>query len=110
MRRLALLLAMFFGVAVGRAGSLPFTFTKVGPEYRLTLQPDATLYFGFQHTDDLLQTFDNVEMALGVVRAGGTVGRVGAAQYEQIPFGFGPLMRNITVTGGDNNCVGGVCP
>lgn len=45
-------------------------------------------------------TQSSIEMALGVVRAGGTVGRVGAAQYEQIPFGFGPLMRNITITGG----------
>jgi threonine dehydrogenase-like Zn-dependent dehydrogenase len=42
----------------------------------------------------------SIEMALSVVRAGGTVGRVGAAQYEQIPFGFGPLMRNVTISGG----------
>ena len=45
-------------------------------------------------------TLSSMEMALGVVRDGGTVGRVGAAQYEQIPFGFGPLMKNISISGG----------
>jgi threonine dehydrogenase-like Zn-dependent dehydrogenase len=45
-------------------------------------------------------TADSMEMALGVVRAYGTIGRVGAAQYETIPFGFGPLMHNITISGG----------
>ena len=52
--------------ATGTAQSLPYTFTKVGPEYRLTLQADPALYFGFQQTDDLLQAFGNVQMALGV--------------------------------------------
>ena len=45
-------------------------------------------------------TASAMEMALGVVRDYGTIGRVGAAQYETIPFGFGPLMRNITISGG----------
>lgn len=41
-----------------------------------------------------------IETAVAVTRDGGRVGRVGAAQYEEIPFGFGPLMRTITLTGG----------
>jgi threonine dehydrogenase-like Zn-dependent dehydrogenase len=45
-------------------------------------------------------TASSMSMALGVVRNYGTIGRVGAAQYETIPFGFGPLMNNITITGG----------
>lgn len=45
-------------------------------------------------------TLSAMKMALGVVRAFGTIGRVGAAQYEEIPFGFGPLMNNITISGG----------
>ena len=45
-------------------------------------------------------TASAMDMALGVVRDYGTIGRVGAAQYETIPFGFGPLMRNITISGG----------
>lgn len=45
-------------------------------------------------------TASSMEMALGVVRAYGTIGRVGAAQYETIPFGFAPLMNNISISGG----------
>lgn len=45
-------------------------------------------------------TASSMEMALGVVRAYGTVGRVGAAQYETINFGFGPLMNNVSISGG----------
>lgn len=56
--------AIFVG-SEGAADGLPFTFTKVGPEYRLTLQPSTTLYFGFQQTADLYQPFTNVHMALG---------------------------------------------
>jgi threonine dehydrogenase-like Zn-dependent dehydrogenase len=41
------------------------------------------------------------EQAIGVVRAGGTISRVGAPQYEDAPIGFGSLFRhNITLTGG----------
>ena len=39
-------------------------------------------------------------MALGVVRDGGVVSRVGAAQYTEVPMGFGTFFRNITLTGG----------
>ena len=41
-----------------------------------------------------------IEMALGVVRDGGAVSRVGAAQYSEVPMDFGTFMRNITLTGG----------
>ncbi|MDT0300928.1 zinc-binding dehydrogenase [Streptomonospora wellingtoniae] len=41
-----------------------------------------------------------VETALGVVRDGGVVSRVGAPQYQQLPMDFGTFFRNITLTGG----------
>ncbi|MEN9715361.1 MAG: putative alcohol dehydrogenase [Actinomycetota bacterium] len=45
-------------------------------------------------------TQDAIDTALGVVADFGVIGRVGAAQYAKIDFGFGPLMRNVTITGG----------
>lgn len=45
-------------------------------------------------------TLPAFEMALGVVRAGGAISRVGAPQYEQVPFGFQEFLRNLTLTGG----------
>ena len=41
-----------------------------------------------------------IETAFGVVRDGGTVSRVGAPQYPEVPADFGVFMRNITLTGG----------
>jgi threonine dehydrogenase-like Zn-dependent dehydrogenase len=41
-----------------------------------------------------------VETALGVVRDGGAVSRVGAPQYTDVPMDFGTFFRNITLTGG----------
>jgi threonine dehydrogenase-like Zn-dependent dehydrogenase len=41
-----------------------------------------------------------LETALGVVRAGGTISRVGAPQYNKISFGVRDFFRNITLTGG----------
>ncbi len=41
-----------------------------------------------------------IDMALGIVRAGGVVSRVGAAQYTEVPMDFGTFLRNITLTGG----------
>jgi threonine dehydrogenase-like Zn-dependent dehydrogenase len=38
--------------------------------------------------------------ALGVVRDGGVVSRLGVSQYSHVPMGFDTLMRNITITGG----------
>jgi threonine dehydrogenase-like Zn-dependent dehydrogenase len=41
------------------------------------------------------------EQAIGVVRPGGVISRVGVPQYENAPIGFGSLFgRNITLTGG----------
>ncbi|SNT00896.1 Threonine dehydrogenase [Streptosporangium subroseum] len=41
------------------------------------------------------------EQAIGVVRAGGVISRVGAPQYEDAPVGFASLFgANITLTGG----------
>jgi threonine dehydrogenase-like Zn-dependent dehydrogenase len=41
------------------------------------------------------------EQAVGVVRPGGVISRVGVPQYEKAPVGFGSLFgRNITLTGG----------
>jgi len=41
------------------------------------------------------------EQAVGIVRPGGVISRVGVPQYEQAPIGFGSLFGgNITLTGG----------
>jgi threonine dehydrogenase-like Zn-dependent dehydrogenase len=41
------------------------------------------------------------EQALGVVRAGGVISRVGVPQYDQAPIGFASLFgRNLTLSGG----------
>lgn len=41
------------------------------------------------------------DQAVGVVRPGGTISRVGLPQYEEAPVGFGSLFgRNITLNGG----------
>jgi threonine dehydrogenase-like Zn-dependent dehydrogenase len=44
---------------------------------------------------------DAYDMAVGVVRPGGVISRVGVPQYEEAPIGFGSLFgNNITLTGG----------
>lgn len=43
---------------------------------------------------------DSLVQSLGVVRAGGTISRVGAPQFTDVPFGFPDFLRNITLTGG----------
>jgi threonine dehydrogenase-like Zn-dependent dehydrogenase len=41
------------------------------------------------------------EQALGVVRPGGVISRVGVPQYEEAPIGFGSLFRhNVRLAGG----------
>lgn len=41
------------------------------------------------------------DQAVGIVRPGGVISRVGVPQYEEAPIGFGSLFRqNITLTGG----------
>jgi threonine dehydrogenase-like Zn-dependent dehydrogenase len=41
-----------------------------------------------------------LETAIGVVRDGGVISRVGAPQFSEVPLGFPEFMRNITLTGG----------
>ncbi len=41
-----------------------------------------------------------IVQSFAVVRSGGTISRVGAPQYADVPFGFGDFLRNITLTGG----------
>ena len=55
---------------------------------------------GAKRVLECVGTQSAIDMCLGVVRDGGVIGRVGAAQYETIAFGFMPLMRNISITGG----------
>ncbi|MFE7173792.1 zinc-dependent alcohol dehydrogenase family protein [Streptomyces sp. NPDC057616] len=43
---------------------------------------------------------DALVQATGVVRDGGTISRVGAPQYADVPLGFPEFLRNITLTGG----------
>jgi len=45
-------------------------------------------------------TEQSLATALGVVRHGGVVSRLGVSQYTHVPMGFDTLMRNITLTGG----------
>lgn len=41
------------------------------------------------------------EQAVGIIRPGGTISRVGVPQYEEAPIGFGSLFgKNVTLTGG----------
>jgi threonine dehydrogenase-like Zn-dependent dehydrogenase len=55
---------------------------------------------GAESVMECVGTASSMKMALGVVKDFGTIGRVGAAQYSDIPFGFGPLMANISLSGG----------
>ncbi|MEY9963485.1 threonine dehydrogenase-like Zn-dependent dehydrogenase [Streptacidiphilus sp. MAP12-16] len=41
---------------------------------------------------------DALVQSAGVVRDGGTISRVGAPQYPEVPFGFMEFLRNITLT------------
>jgi threonine dehydrogenase-like Zn-dependent dehydrogenase len=43
---------------------------------------------------------DALVQSAGVVRDGGTISRVGAPQYPEVPFGFMEFLRNLTLTGG----------
>ena len=45
-------------------------------------------------------TLPALQMSIGAVRAGGTISRVGAPQYGEVPFGFPEFMSNVTLTGG----------
>jgi threonine dehydrogenase-like Zn-dependent dehydrogenase len=43
---------------------------------------------------------ESMVTALGIARPGGTVGRVGVPQHEQIPTTFATFFNNVTVAGG----------
>ncbi len=45
-------------------------------------------------------TLPALHMSIGAVRAGGTISRVGAPQYGEVPLGFPEFMNNITLAGG----------
>jgi threonine dehydrogenase-like Zn-dependent dehydrogenase len=59
---------------------------------------------GGQGTHTVLECVGHMpayQQAVGTVRAGGVISRVGVPQYEEAPVGFGSLFgRNITLTGG----------
>jgi hypothetical protein len=55
---------------------------------------------GGDGTHAVLECAGLVETAFGVVRAGGTVSRVGAPQYRDVPMDFDVFLRNVTLTGG----------
>ena len=65
MKTIQLIIAALLTAAAG-AADFPHTFSKVGDEYRLTLQPNSAVYFGFQHSLDLGVPFWTTEkMAFG---------------------------------------------
>lgn len=45
-------------------------------------------------------TEQSLATAVGAVRDGGVVSRLGVSQYQQVPMGFDTMMRNLTLTGG----------
>ncbi len=56
---------------------------------------------GAPHVLEAVGHMPAYEQAVGVVRPGGTISRVGVPQYEKAPVGFGSLFRhNITLNGG----------
>ena len=61
---------------------------------------DLTKGDGTHRVLEAVGTQSAIDMAIAVCRAGGVIGRVGAAQYANVPLDFGTIMRNITVTGG----------
>jgi threonine dehydrogenase-like Zn-dependent dehydrogenase len=55
---------------------------------------------GTQTVLECVGTLPALQMSIGAVRAGGTISRVGAPQYGEVPFGFPEFMSNVTLTGG----------
>lgn len=56
--------------------------------------------FGADRVLEAVGLKDALVQAAGVVIDGGTVSRVGAPQYPEVPFGFPEFLRNLTLTGG----------
>ena len=61
---------------------------------------DLTNGDGADKVLEAVGTQQAIDGAIAMVRDYGTVSRVGAAQYQNVPLDFGTIMRNITVTGG----------
>ncbi len=62
---------------------------------------DLTGGFGTHVVLEAVGHMPAYEQAFGVVRAGGTISRVGVPQYEEAPIGFASLFGgNVTLTGG----------
>jgi threonine dehydrogenase-like Zn-dependent dehydrogenase len=55
---------------------------------------------GVDKVIEAVGTRQALDTALGAVRDGGTISRLGVPQYDQGPIGPAEFMRNITLTGG----------
>jgi threonine dehydrogenase-like Zn-dependent dehydrogenase len=69
-------------------------------EEGVTMVRDLTGGDGTHRVLECVGTQESIDMSLALVRDGGTISRVGAAQYPAVPMGFDTLMRNVTLTGG----------
>ena len=63
----------------------------VSPRTTVTVVGDGT-----RTVLECVGTQDAINTAIAAVRGGGAIGRVGAAQYTDVPMDFGAVMRNIT--------------
>lgn len=63
---------------------------------------DLTGGDGVEKVIEAVGTRQTLETALGSVIDGGTISRLGVAQYEEGPVGPSMIMRNITLTGGSS--------
>src|SRR6266540_3956038 len=82
--------------------------SRVGPGRSVTVVGDGAVGLsavlaggdGTHAVVECVGTEQSLETALGVVRDGGVVSRLGVSQYTAVPMGFDTLLRNITLTGG----------
>ena len=56
--------------------------------------------FGAHSVLECVGSEQAMQTAMGVVRAGGAIGRVGVPHYESIPTAEGSFYKNVTVSGG----------
>ena len=61
---------------------------------------ELTRGFGTDRVLECVGLKDALVQAAAVVTDGGTISRVGAPQYPEVPFGFMEFLRNLTLTGG----------
>jgi threonine dehydrogenase-like Zn-dependent dehydrogenase len=86
-------------IDLGREFGATDVVTERGDEGVATVR-DLTGGDGTPAVVECVGTEQSVQTALGVVRAGGVVSRLGVSQYAQVPMGFDTFMRNVTLTGG----------